>query len=168
MENTTISITFNGTIDNDNSRWMQWYNDAKEIVRLLGYEPTHVGVSGSAFKSGKVLNLSKNEKKICRSIENGDSVQYISLFSLPKDYKSASFDYDVFIARDEGYVTLTMNQSTFAHIQEDELLNMLRKHICVHSGEIYEMDRDEVPLLYAAKDNATNMFNTLRIIKTIN
>ena len=125
MENTTISITFNGEIDNDNVRWIQWYNDAKKIVKLLGYEPTHVGISGTAFKSGKVLSVSKSEKKILKSLENGDSVYYISLFALPKDYKSASFDYDVFIARDEGYVTLTMNQSTFAHIQEDELLNMI-------------------------------------------
>ena len=97
MENTTISITFNGEIDNDNVRWIQWYNDAKKIVKLLGYEPTHVGISGTAFKSGKVLSVSKSEKKILKSLENGDSVYYISLFALPKDYKSASFDYDVLV-----------------------------------------------------------------------
>ena len=67
MENTTISITFKGEIDNDNVRWMQWYNYAKRIVRLLGYEPTHVGISGTAFKSGKVLNVRKSEKTILRT-----------------------------------------------------------------------------------------------------
>lgn len=168
MENTTISITFNGEIDNDNVRWMQWYNDAKKIVRLLGYEPTHVGIGGTAFTSGKVLSISKSEKKILKSLENGDSVYYISLFALPQEYKSASFDYDVLVARDDGYITLVMNKSTFNSGQEDEIINILKKYVSVHSGEIYEMDRDEVPLFYAAKDNPPNMFKTLKILRIIN
>lgn len=167
MENTTISITFNGEIDDNNVRWMQWYNDAKRIVRLLGYEPTHVGISGTAFKSGKVLSVSKSEKKILKSLENGDSIYYISLFSLPKDYKIASIDYDVLVARDEGFITLIMNKKSFDSKQEDELINILKKYISVHTGEIYEMDREEIPLLYAAKDNPPNIFKTLKILRAI-
>lgn len=168
MENTTISITFNGEIDNDNVRWIQWYNDAKKIVKLLGYEPTHVGISGTAFKSGKVLSVSKSEKKILKSLENGDSVYYISLFALPKDYKSASFDYDVLAVRDDGYITLVMNKNTFNSEREDEIISILKKYISAYSGEIYEMDRDEVPLFYAAKDNPPYMFKTLKILRAIN
>ena len=168
METSTVSITFNGKIDNDSVKWIQWYNDAKTLIRLIGYEPTHVGISGIAFKSGKVLNISKSEKKIIKSLENGDEVHYISLFSLPRDYKSASFDYDVLVARDEGYITLIMNKSAFDFEQKSVLISILKKHISISNGEIYEMDREEVPLLYAAKDNPPNTFKTLKILETIN
>lgn len=168
METSTVSITFNGKIDNDNEKWIQWYKDAKMLIELMGYIPTHVGIGGVAFKSGKVLSISKSEKKILKSLENGDEVYYISLFSLPKDYKSASFDYDVLVARDEGYVTLIANKGAFDYMQENELISKLRGYISASGGEIYEMDRDEVPLLYAAKDNPPNMYKSLKVLKTIN
>ena len=58
MENETISITFNCDVDGDNAKWIQWYNDAKKIIRLLGYEPTHVGIDSTTLTSGKVMMLS--------------------------------------------------------------------------------------------------------------
>lgn len=165
MDNLTVSITFNGEI-NDND-WGQWYNDAKNIVKLVGYNTTHIGISGIKFKSEKVLDIRRYEKKIVDSINNGDAINYISLYSLPKNYESASFDYDVFLAREKGYVTLIMNKLDFKCEHEDVLIEILRKHINVNSGEIYEMDRDEVPLLYAAKDNVPETFKSLKILKII-
>ena len=167
MENETISITFNGEVDSDNGKWMDWYNDAKKIIRLLGYEPTHAGIDSTTLKSGKVMMLRKSEKKIINSIENGDKVKYISMFSFPDCYKSASFDYNVLLARDDGYITLIMNKSDYNNIQEEIIINILRKYIDVKSGEVYEMDRNEFALFYAAKDNSASFFKTLKIIKEI-
>ncbi len=167
MENETISITFNGEVDKDNAKWMQWYNDAKRIIMLLGYEPTHVGIDSTSLTSGKVMMLRKSEKKIINSIESGDKIKYISMFSLPDDYKSASFDYNVLLARDDGYVTLIIKKSDYYNIQEETIISILRKYIDVKSGEVYEMDRTEFPLFYAAKDNPASSFKTLKIIKEI-
>ena len=167
MENETISITFNGVVDGDNAKWIQWYNDAKKIIRLLGYEPTHVGIDSTTLTSGKVMMLRKSEKKIVNSIKNGDKIKYISMFSLPDGYKSASFDYNVLLARDYGYITLIMNKSDFNNIQEETIISILRKYIDVKFGEVYEMYRSEFPLFYAAKDSPASSFKTLKIIKEI-
>lgn len=167
MENETISITFNGDVDRDNAKWIQWYNDAKKIIRLLGYEPTHVGIDSTTLTSGKVMMLRKREKKIINSIENGDKIKYISMFSLPDGYKSASFDYNVLLARDYGYISLIMNKNDFNNIQEETIISILKKYIDVKFGEVYEMDRREFPLFYAAKDSLASSFKTLKIIKEI-
>ena len=79
-------------------------------------------------------------KKIISSIENGDKIKYISMFSLPDGYKSASFDYNVLLARDDGYITLIMNKSDFNKIQEETIISILRKYIDVKFGEVYEME----------------------------
>ena len=168
MEKETISITFNGYINEDNNEWIHWFDDAKKIIRLIGYEPTHVGIESTTLKSGKVMTLKRSEKKVIKSIESGDKIKYISLYSLPNKYESASFDYDVFLARDDGYITLIMNKSDFNNKDEEFIIRILKKYIDSKSGEIYEMDRSECPLLYAAKDNPASFFKSLKLIKEIN
>ena len=167
MENETISITFNGKVEEDNSKWIKWYNEAKKIISLLGYEPTHVGISSAKLNSGKVMILKRNEKKVIASMENGDKIKYLSMYSLPDNYNSASFDYNVLLGRDSDYIILIMNKSDFNNIDEGILVGILEEYIDVKSGEIYEMDRNEVPLFYAAKDNPSSSFKTLKIIKRI-
>lgn len=167
MENETISITFNSRIDNDNSKWMEWYNDAKKVINLLGYNSSHVGIKSSKLKSGQVMILPKNEKKIINAIKSGEEIKYISMFSLPEDFKSASFDYNVFLVRDYDYVTLIANKSDFYNVDEEILVEILKKYAGESSGEIYEMDRYEFPLIYAAKANPISFFKSLKIIKKI-
>lgn len=62
-------------------------------------------------------------------IKNGDKIKYISMFSLPDGYKSASFDYNVLLARDYGYITIIMNKSDFNNIQEETIISILKKYI---------------------------------------
>lgn len=167
MENETISITFNGRINTDNDKWIEWYNDAKKIINLFGYEASHVGIESTKLKLGKVMKLPRNEKKIISAIESGEEVKYISIFSLPKDYESASFDYNVLLVRDYDYITITTNKSDFYNVDEEIIIKILKKHIEEGLGEIYEMDREEFPLIYAVKANPISSFKSLKIIKKI-
>lgn len=167
MENETISITFNSRADTINSKWMEWYNDAKKIINLLGYNCSHVGIKSTKLKSGKVMILPKNEKKITSAIESGEEIKYISIFSLPEDFKSASFDYNVLLVRDYDYVTIVVNKSDFYNIDGEILIKTLKKYAGESSGEIYEMDRYEFPLSYAVKANPPSFFKSLKIIKKI-
>ncbi|MFZ5968227.1 MAG: hypothetical protein ACOYVK_13770 [Bacillota bacterium] len=167
MENATISITFNGHVDDDNNKWIEWYNEGKKIISLFGYEPNHIGITSTSLKSGKVMTLKRNEKKLVNAIENGDVVKSISIFSLEDNYKSASFDYNVLLVRNSDYVTLIVNKSDFYKVDEDVLGDSLRKYINATYAEIYEMDRYEFPLIYATKANPATSFKTLKIIKKI-
>lgn len=164
MENSTISITINGVVENG-SMWIEWFDDAKKIFNLFGYDANYIGINSKKYTSGKVMNLEKKEKSIVESIENGDIVQYISFMALPDDYKSASFDYDMMLVRDRDYVTLIINKSNYKEDYENEILRILNKYIKVERTEIYEMDRIEFPLMYAAKANSIEDFETIKMMK---
>lgn len=167
MEKETISITAYGqNIDND-FKWAEWYEDAKKIIKSLGYEYNYVGIRTKKLNSGKVMKLDRNEKKVLNEIQNGEEINYISLFSLPQDFKSASFDYDVMIVRNFRFITLIVNKSDFKKIDEEQLLLLLAKYIEGLRVEIYEMDRYESPLIYALKANPASFFKSLNVIKEI-
>jgi hypothetical protein len=167
MEKETISITVYGeNIDND-FKWEQWYEDAKKIIKLLGYDYNYVGIRTQKLNSRKVMKLNRNEKKVLSEIQSNREIKHISMFSLPQDFQSASFDYDVMIVRNSQFITLTINKSDFNKIDEQQLLLLLSKYINNLHGEIYEMDRYELPLIYASKANPTSFFKTLKIIKEI-
>ena len=167
MEKETISITAYGqNIDND-FKWAEWYEDAKKIIKSLGYEYNYVGIRTKKLNSGKVMKLDRNEKKVLNEIQNGEEINYISLFSLPQDFKSASFDYDVMIVRNFRFITLIVNKSDFKKIDEEQLLLLLAKYIEGLRVEIYEMDRYESPLIYASKANPASFFKSLNVIKEI-
>ncbi len=167
MEKETISITIYGeNIDND-FKWEEWYKDAKKIIESLGYDYNYVGVRTQKLNSGKVMKLGRNEKKVLNEIKSSQEIKYISMFSLPEDFQSASFDYDVMIVRNSQFTTLTVNKGDFNKIDEQKLLQLLSKYIDNVHGEIYEMDRYESPLIYASKATPISFFKTLKIIKEI-
>lgn len=167
MEKETISITAYGqNIDND-FKWKEWYEDSKKIIKSLGYEYNYVGIRTQKLNSGKVMKLDRNEKKVLNEIQSGEEIKHISMFSLPQDFKSASFDYDVMIVRNSQFITLTMNKGDFNKIDEQLLLLLLGKYIENLRVEIYEMDRYESPLIYASKVNPTSFFKSLKVIKEI-
>lgn len=167
MEKETISITAYGqNIDND-FKWAEWYEDAKKIIKSLGYEYNYVGIRTRKLNSGKVMKLDRNEKKVLNEIQSGEEINHISLFSLPQDFKSVSFDYDVMIVRNFRFITLIVNKSDFKKIDEEQLVLLLGKYIEDLRVEIYEMDRYESPLIYASKANPASFFKSLNVIREI-
>lgn len=168
MEKETVSITVYGENNHDDFRWGEWYDDAKSIIESLGYEYNYVGIRSQRLKSGKVMKLSRNEKKVNDEIQSGQEIRYISMFSLPQDFQSASFDYNVMIVRNSQFITITINKSDLNRIDEKELIKLLKKYVKNCYGEIYEMDRYESPLIYASKANPVSFFKSLKVIKEIN
>lgn len=167
MEKETISITAYGQNTNNDFKWEEWYEDSKKIIESLGYEYNYIGIRTEKLNSGKAMKLDKNEKKVLNEIQSGEEIKHISMFSLPKDFKSASFDYDVMIVRNSQFITLTINKDDFNKIDEQQLLILLGKYIKNSRVEIYEMDRYESPLIYASKVNPISFFKSLKVIKEI-
>jgi hypothetical protein len=166
-DKTLTSITLYGKIQADKASWAFWYESAKNIVQSLGYEPNYFGVKSNTMNSGKIMTLRRSEKKLLRNIEAGDDIKWIELYSLPDDYRQASFDYNVFLIKDIAQVTLVTNKTDFINADEEMLLNLLKQHIAFENGEIYEISRDECPLLYALKANPISFFKTLNVIKKL-
>lgn len=165
MKADTVSITLwgDGLIK---GKWFEWYYDMDTIFQELGYKKTHFDIQSEAYTINKIVTVKRKEKQVLPILQNG-KVTRVSCYSLPKDYKSASFDYNVLAVRQSKYISLIMDIKDFGKIDVNCYISSLLKYIEFEYGEIYQMNRDEVPLIYAAKANPIDAFQSLTILKTI-
>ena len=93
-----------------------------------------------------------------------ENLQALSCYSLPKDYQNASFDYDLLIVKNEKYISVIMNGSDYS-VERGEIIKMI---LCQYTqefrGQIYKMNKQEVPLTYAADNNSSIVCPSLEII----
>lgn len=91
----------------------------------------------------------------------------LSLYSLPNQYKTATFDYNILVVRQDKYISVIVNKSDFEKLDLTNLIDTLVKYIEFDSGEVYMMNRNEVPLIYASKANAKETFKSLEVLEKI-
>lgn len=164
MDRSTISITLRGDTLKK-GRWIEWYEYICSIISELGYDKTHIAIESDKYTTTKIVTISRKEKQILHMIQSGVEPAGISIYSLPKDYKIASFDYNILCVRARDYISVIFKQCDFGRIDVDDFILKMKVYIEVENGEIYKMDRDEVPLLYAAQANSIDMYKTLEILK---
>ncbi len=161
------SILLYGEINQESQTWERWYESSKKIMSSLGYDSNYASIDSDSKKSGEVTKIDNIEKKILKSINSGDSINWISIYSLPEDFKSAAFDYNMVITRSNTFVSLTINKDRYKSGDEDRLINILKEYIDFNEGEVFELNRDESPLGYILKANSVDFYETLKIVKKI-
>lgn len=164
-EDILVSITLYGELECEYT-WLDWYKYCKKVISQLGYEPNYISIESDSIKSGKVLNLGKKEKRVLTSINN-DNIEWLSIYSLPGDFITASFDYNVLLTRNTEYLSMIISKEVYSNLNIGCTLSELRKFIKFNQGEVFEMHRDESPLLYASRLNEASEFDTLKIIKKL-
>lgn len=157
------SITLYGA--NNNLKWEEWFNLAISIIEKVGLSPTHISLESTNYKSGRVIKFKTGEKKVFDALENKENIEWLSIYSLPSNYKSATFDYEVLIIRKHTYINIIMNKSVFECIDYEWLIEKFKPYLNFDKGEIYEMNRLECPLLYAEKVNRIKSYKSLNIIE---
>lgn len=166
MQDRVVSITLYGKLESESKySWIEWYEYCKKNVLNLGYVPNYISIESDSIKTNKILNLSKKEKKVLLSINNNEYIKWLSIYSLPENFTSASFDYNVLITRNKKYLSIIMNKEVYLNLNLEETLSELKNFIELNYGEIYEMNRSESPLLYASGLNEVSEFETLKILK---
>ena len=166
MEELTVSLTLWGKLLNEHS-WNEWYIDVKKIFEMLELNITHLGIDSPRYHSGKVLTVSRKEKEILQSFEEGEFPTSFSCYSLPKDYRTAAFDYNLFILRREDLITIIMKEEYYDVDKADSFITVLNKYIDMERGQIYEMDISDLPLFYARGANDISFYKTLKVIKNL-
>ena len=71
----------------------------------------------------------------------------------------------------EKYITAVFEKNVLKNEKIESIKNVLASYMeSPYTEEIYTMDKEETPLLYAAKINPSSSFKTLRVLssKTIN
>ena len=156
MEEKVISITLWGN-GIQKEKWLNWYQDVENIMKILGYKPTHIGIQSKTFCSGKILTVARKKKDILATIAAGENPSSFSFYSLPKDYRTASFDYDFLCVRKEEYISVIVKDVDYGKLNIESVISQLKDYINYEYGEIYIMSKKEMPLIYAATRNLDNI-----------
>lgn len=164
MEASTVSITLwgDGLIKGN---WLDWYHDIGIIFQELGYKRTHIGIDCKSYSNRKIVTIKRKEKSILDILQSEDIPKSMSCYSLIKDYKVAMFDYDVMAVRQSQYISIIFNRNDLVKIDIDNVIFMLKQYIEFQCGEVYQMDREEMPLIYAARAKPIKPFRSLIILK---
>lgn len=151
-----VSITLWGN-GIEKEMWLNWYQDMENLMQRLGYEPSHIGIQSASFRSRKILTVARKKKDIIAAITSGEKPSSFSCYSLPKDYKTASFDYDFLGVRTKQYISVILKEVDYNKLNVKSVISQLKEYIHYEYGEIYRMSKEEMPLLYAATRNSDSL-----------
>lgn len=169
--NNKVSIVLYGNVVNTSSYWHEWYLFAKQIIHDLGYTSNYLGVKGESFKSGKYLTIGRTENRLIRAIESKEKIDYITVLSLPDNFKQAVFDYYIELSRicckDRKSIFVSMDESVYERLSEnvDDFIEQLKIHIDFECGQLFQLQRKESAFFYAMKANSPSYYKSLKIIK---
>ncbi|QKS55506.1 hypothetical protein HUB98_03705 [Paenibacillus barcinonensis] len=171
-ERLTTSIVLYGQIEpNDIKQWNDFYLFSKEIITSLNFKPNYIGISGDSFQDSKLRTLVRTEKKLLKSFEKEEYIEALEVYALPQDFTIAAFDYNVYIARSKqvefDHILATFTSEVFKDLDQERLVDLLKRFIVFKSGEIFQLSNLESPQIYASKANALTAFKTLSILKEI-
>lgn len=161
----TVSITLYGKINKSSEDWRKWYNTSKIICKTLGHIANYFSITGENITNSKVKTIKRSENKLLEMLEGETNLRSLSLFVLPDKFTSVISDFTITLSRGEGYVTMIMHKNKFLEIEPQEYVNLLKEHISMDYGEIYEMDINECPEMYASKANDSSFYKTLNILQ---
>ena len=150
----TISITNRGSI----RKFVDdvFIDTIENIYALCDLKISYYGVS-IAYKRGKILHnyLSNNE------------LERINFFSVPDDFVTVAYDYllSISINYKNNFMTATFDKNIINHECIEEIKTILDTFMeKAYMQEIYTMDKEETPLLYAM--GIKNDFKTLKILSS--
>ena len=164
-ENIT-SIALYGDAKTNSLAWQRWLITAKAIMETIGYPVSHIGLTGDSFKSEKVFQFCKVEKRIMDALTRGVAIQDMALQSLIDKYRSAAFDYNCNLLRTDKMIHLEVGSTKYAELDEESIIRELSQHIQVDRGQVFSMDRKETPLIYVMGANPIESFRSLKIIRS--
>lgn len=165
MNDTKISITLWGNYY-QKEKWIEWYEDMKNISSKLHYSFSHISIQSPSFSDKKILTIARKEKAILSNLKKGEEPSSMSLYSLPKNFEIAMFDYDLLCARRESYISIVLKESDYNSEIEDFVLSIIKEYINYDIGEVYSTNISELPMLYAETRNSDNL-ETYKLIKNI-
>ena len=138
-------------------------NAIENIYALCGLKITHYGVGITHKDTGKLKKYRKG--KILYKYLNDTDLERISFFSVPEDFTTVAFDYLLFISINymNNYIIATFDESVIKHECIENIKSILDTYMeKPYMQEIYMMDKEETPLLYAK--GTKNNFKTLKIL----
>lgn len=165
----TRSYTLYGKGESSYDDWINWIYSAELICNLLGFKSNFYSIYVKGDKSYNFKQAKNAINKIHTLKENNHEIINISIYVLPENYKTLAFDFIITLSRNFGYakyITLIANDNYGIVLDDDKIINKLNNNITATRCEIYEMDIEECPEMYASGVINQKNIKSLNILKT--
>lgn len=159
----TISITNRGAIH----KFLDdvFIDKIEKIYALCDLKISYYGVS-ITYKNTDQLKKYKRGKILHNYLSNNE-LERINFFSVPDDFVTVAFDYllSISINYKNNYIIATFDENIINHEYIEEIKIILDTFMeKPYIQEIYTMDKEETPLLYAK--GIKKDFKTLKILSS--
>ena len=174
MATRKLGIVIYGVCNDRDGFWEDWLDRAKELIFMIGYTPTHTGMTGTSFPE-KLRTLQRSERKMRTVIANKEPVRALSVSSLPKNYHTELDSYcylDLrvktwgYYEKYSNYAYCEMNFDECNRELVEKIKSMLLEFIEMEQCEIFAMDKEQVPYNYVFKGMGDDIskYRTLEIL----
>lgn len=159
----TISITNRGTIRNLLDDVL--IDTIENIYALCDLKISYYGVSIAYKNTGQLKKYKRG--KILHNYLSNNELERINFFSVSDDFVTVAFDYllSISINYKNNFMTATFDENIINHEYIEEIKIILDTFMeKPYIQEIYTMDKEETPLLYAK--GIKKDFKTLKILSS--
>lgn len=159
----TISMTNRGTVHKYNNDL--FLELIEKISALCGLKITHYGISITNNNTGQLKKYKRG--KILYNYLLHNELERISFFSVPDTFTTIAFDYLLYISINykNNYITAVFEKEILNHECIEEIKRILDTFMeKPYIQEIYTMDKEETPLLYAK--GLKKHFKTLNVLSS--
>lgn len=159
----TISITNRGSI----RKFVDdvFIDTIENIYALCDLKISYYGVSIAYKNTGQLKKYKRG--KILHNYLSNNELERINFFSVPDDFVIVAFDYllSISINYKNNFMTATFDENIINHEYIEEIKIILDTFMeKPYIQEIYTMDKEETPLLYAK--GIKKDFKTLKILSS--
>lgn len=147
--------------------WAEWFQFMKDSSKLLGSPLTHFGIKGHGLGT-KDIRPVDTFQKIQSRIESS-TIDWLSGYSLPNDFQTAVFDYNVHMNRSSSYVSISAKEDfASALLADPDSWKVKAMRFCsFEKGALFQMDESESPLLFVSGSSSQDSFDSLVILSEL-
>lgn len=145
--------------------WIKWFRFMEEASSALGAPLTHFGIEGAGLGTTNIRPIGKFTK-IEAAIESC-SVDWLCGYSLPKDFQTAVFDYNIYMSLCSSYVSISTKESFANPLLSD--LNEWKRRVSTfcstRKAMLFQMDESECPQMYVSGASPLESFRSIVVLK---
>ena len=164
MKTKVYTLAVWGTVQSSDV-WPDWFRFMEGESKVLGAPLTHYGIEGGRLSTKKIRSIDKL-LKIQAELATSD-VESLSGYSLPKNFQTAVFDYEIYMILCESYAVISVKEDFAESVLKKpvEWKLKLSRFCSVDKGMLFQMDEDEVPLMYVSGACSQEEFDSMSVLK---
>ena len=137
----------------------------REASKRLASPLTHFGIKGEGLGTKDIRPVDAFQE-IQPCIESS-IVEWLSGYSLPNDFQTAAFDYNIHMNRCASYVSISAKEDYSSALLNDpnSWLTKLRPFCSLKKGALFQMDEREIPLLFVSGSSSQDSIESFVMLK---